>query len=166
MFFLLFLFCIYFFHEEYYIWAFHDPKFMNFWYEVIKVLLSCGLGSRPWLTAIKQTGTYRPELWDFLWKSWWEVCILKPTTGLDVKRDSSSKLLSRAPLNYNWNVLTKGNRKPDQYMQSNLYPNYPTSLGGFLYHHMFCGEVGIDSHCVLGLDFLIFRLQKRIKYFN
>jgi len=44
---------IFLFNEKYYIWAVHDPTFMNFWYEVVKVLLTYGLGLRPWLTAIK-----------------------------------------------------------------------------------------------------------------
>lgn len=51
----VFVFFLYIFlcNEKYYIWAVHDPKFMNFWYEVVKVLLTCGLGSRPWLSAVK-----------------------------------------------------------------------------------------------------------------
>lgn len=51
--FVVVFFFIFLCNEKYYIWAVHDPKFTNFWYEVVMVLLTCGLGSRPWLTAIK-----------------------------------------------------------------------------------------------------------------
>lgn len=50
---LLLFFFIVLCNEKYYIWAVHDQKFMNFLYEVVRVLLTYGLGSRPWLTAIK-----------------------------------------------------------------------------------------------------------------